>query len=144
MIRSIWSYMRFDLGNSTVICIYDTQHFHIICIILYFNIFPFFWALLPLQHMCYYFIQLHRTAGTFTLFICCYLKYICCLQYRYYRDYLRFLFDYIVYSANSTGGHCAFMINIHTCKFTILILGLLWFDLSHLYTIQNNKEWPFL
>ena len=42
------------LGNSTIIYICDTQHLNIICIILYFNIFTFL-ALLPLQHICYYF-----------------------------------------------------------------------------------------
>ena len=40
-IRSIWSYMRFMLGNSTIVHICDTQHLNILCIISYFDIFPF-------------------------------------------------------------------------------------------------------
>ena len=47
----------FKLGNSIVRYIYDTHHLNIICIILYFDMIPFFQALLSLQHICYYFNQ---------------------------------------------------------------------------------------
>ena len=63
MIRSIWSYMRFKLGAITIRYIYDTHHLNIICIISYFDIFPFFKALLPLQHICHFLISLHGTTG---------------------------------------------------------------------------------
>ena len=57
MIRLIWSYVRFKLGNSTITYIYDRQNLNIICILSYFDIFPFFRELLPLQHVCCYFNQ---------------------------------------------------------------------------------------
>ena len=56
--------MRFKLGESTIICIYDTQHLNIICIISYSDIFPYF------QHYYHYNIyviilmSLHCTAVT--------------------------------------------------------------------------------
>ena len=56
-VRSIWSYVHFKLGNSTIKYICDTQHLNIICIISYFGIFLYFKALLPLHHICYYFNQ---------------------------------------------------------------------------------------
>ena len=130
--------MRFKLVNSTVRHIYDTHHLNIIYIISYFNIFPFF------EHYYHYtiyaivLIRIHRTAGPFTFYGCCYLQYIFCLQYRYNRNYLQFSFDSIAYSSNNTGEHRIFIVNIHTCKCTILILGILRFGLSHMYTIQNN------
>ena len=47
-IRSVWSCMRFMLGNSTIRYICDTNHLNILCIILYFDISPFF------KHYFYY------------------------------------------------------------------------------------------
>ena len=89
-------------------------------------------------------ISPHHTAGPFNFSIRCYSKYIYHFQYKYIRDYFWLLFDSIAYSANNTGKHRVSVINIHTCKCTILILGLLWFGLSHRYTIQKNTGWRFL
>ena len=41
-IRSIWSYMRFKLGENTIRYIYDTHNLNILCIISYYDIFTFF------------------------------------------------------------------------------------------------------
>ena len=63
MIRSIWLYVRFMLGDITIRYIYDTQHLNIIYIISYSDILTFF------EHYYYYntyaiiLIGLHRTAG---------------------------------------------------------------------------------
>ena len=43
------------LGDSTIRYIYDTHNLNIICIISYFDIFPFFREFLPLKHICYYY-----------------------------------------------------------------------------------------
>ena len=89
-------------------------------------------------------IFLYRTTGPFTLFILCYLQYICHFQVRYNRDYSRFSFDSISYSANITGKHCVFLINIHICKGTTLIFVLMWFGLLHWYNIQDKTGRLFL
>ena len=86
-------------------------------------------------------ISLHRIAGPFTLSLSFYSQYNWHSRYSSNRDYLCSLFDSIAYFAKNAGNHCVFVIAIHTCKCTILILGLLWFGLSHQYTIQNNTGW---
>ena len=128
---------HFKLGNSTIRYICDTQHLNIICIISYFDIFPFFRALLPYIIL----IRLHRNAGPFLLSFSCYSQYNCRSQYSYNRDYYRSLFNSIAYFAKNTGKHRVFVIAIHTCKCTILILGPLQFGLSHRCTIHNNTGW---
>ena len=60
------------------------------------------------------------------------------------RNYSRFSLDYIAYSSNNMGKHCVFLINIHRCKCTTLIFVIMWFGLSHWYTIQDNTGWLFL
>ena len=66
-IGSIWLYVIFNLGNSIIRYICDIQNLNIISIISYFNIFPFFQALLPLHHKCYEFN--HPTPYVWTLHI---------------------------------------------------------------------------
>ena len=56
--------MRFKLGNSNIRYIYDTQHFNIIRIISYFDIFTFFWHYYHYNISAIILIGLHRTAGT--------------------------------------------------------------------------------
>ena len=86
-------------------------------------------------------IRLHRTYGPFALSLCCYSQCNFHFKYSYNRDCLCLSFNSIAYFANNTGKHRVFVIAIHTCKCTILILGLLRFGLSRRYTIQNNKWW---
>ena len=77
MIRLIWLYVSLMSVNSTIRYICDTQHLNIICIISYFNIFPFFRALFPLQHICYYLNLPTLYRWTIPMSIIWYLKYIC-------------------------------------------------------------------
>ena len=75
--------MHFMLGNSTIRYIYDTQNLNIICIISYFDLFPFF------EHYFHYniyvsiWISLHRTAGPSHCILFKYLQYTCPSNYRY-------------------------------------------------------------
>ena len=120
------------LGNSTIRYICDTHHLNIICLILYFDIFPFFGALFPLQHICYYLLSLNRTSGPSH----CVLVYIFKINLSFLqsinRDYSRLLFDYIAYSANNTGIHCDVVIYQHKVSCNTLIIILLLFCLSRL------------
>ena len=52
------------LGNSNIRYIFDTQHLNILCIISYFDIFPFF-SKHYFHHNIYaiVLVNLHRTAG---------------------------------------------------------------------------------
>ena len=60
--------MRFILGSSNIRYICDTQRLNIICIISYFDIFPFFRALSPLQHIpkAYWYIVENTLNMTFS------------------------------------------------------------------------------
>ena len=60
------------------------------------------------------------------------------------RDYSRFSFDYITYSANNTGEGCIFVIYQHKGKCNSLIFILLLFCLSHRKHIQDKKRWFFI
>ena len=53
-----------DQHDSTIRYICNTQHLNVICYISYFDIFPFFKAILPLRRVyAIILISLHRTAG---------------------------------------------------------------------------------
>ena len=125
--------MQFKLGNSTIRYIFDINNLNIISIISYFDIFPFF---LYYYHYTIYdiiLISIHHTVGPFMLYFSCHSQYNCCSKYSYNCGYLSFSFNSITYFANNTGKHRVFVIYIHTCKFTILILRILRFGLSHRY-----------
>ena len=74
-------------------------------------------------------------------------------QYSYYRDYFRSSIDYIAFLPTLWGEHRVFVIAIQKCKYTIFILGILRFGVSHQYlyawiiflfvkySIQNNTGW---
>ena len=128
--------MRFKLGDSNIIYTYDTQDLNIIFIISYSDMFPFFKALLPLQHIRYYFNQPTPYHWTLTLSILYYFQYI------FFRKTVKTAtihgrcLIYFAYSANNTSKRCVFVIYRHKGKCTSLILILLWFGLSHRYNIQ--------
>ena len=63
MIILIRSYMSFILGNSTIRYICYTQHLNIMCIIFYFNIFPFFKHYLHYNIYAIILISLHLNSG---------------------------------------------------------------------------------
>ena len=105
--------------------------------------FLFFRALLPLQHICYYFNQLTPYLWTLTFSIVCYLQDICCSQDRWNCDHSRLSFDYILYSSKNMVRCCVFVVYIHKGKCTTLILILLRFGLLHRYNIQANTGWLF-
>ena len=67
----------------------------------------------------------HRTAEPFMLFIRCHY------QYSYQRYYFRSLIGYISYLPKLRRKHRVFVITIKKCKYALLKLGLLWFDISH-------------
>ena len=71
-IISIWLYVSFMLDNSTIRKKIDTHHLNIVCILSYFDQFLFF-ALFPLQHICYYFNQPTSYRWTLPLSILWYL-----------------------------------------------------------------------
>ena len=52
--RSIWSYVCFMVGNSTIRYICDTHHLNIICIISYFKIIPFFSIIYVTTYMIFF------------------------------------------------------------------------------------------
>ena len=117
---------------------------NIICIISYFNISPFFEHYYSCTIYAIILIILHRTAEYFTLYFSCYSQCNCNSQYRYNYGYLGLSFDSITYFFKNTGEHCVFVINIHTCKCTLLLWEPPQFYLLRLYNIQNNIGWLFL
>ena len=130
------------LGDSNIRYIYDTQHLNIICIISYFDIFPF----LHYFHSNIYaitLISLHRTAGpspciffvTFNTFFVLMID----------KPRLSLLsFDHIAYSAKNTGERCVFVIYIHKGMFNSLIFILLLFCLSHIKIFRTKQGDCFL
>ena len=114
------------------------MHLNIICLISYFDIFPFFQPLSPLQHICYYFNKptLYRWNPTLSI------VYIFTIHFLLLQlincDYSRFLFDYIAYSTNNTVRHCVFVIYRHKGKCDTLIIILLLFCLSRLLPLYPH------
>ena len=113
--------MRFMLGNITIKYICDTQHLNFICLISYFDMLPFFWALFPLKHICYYFNK--RTPYRWTLTLSIVYKFKINLSFLRppNRNYSQSLFDYIAYSSNNTGRHCVVFIYQYKGKYNALI-----------------------
>ena len=74
------------LGNSTIIYIFDTQHFIIICILLYLNILPF------LKHYLHYNIYAILLIGPPVVYSLLFIIHLLFLQ-PIYRDYSWLSFD---------------------------------------------------
>ena len=103
---------------------------NIICLISYFDIFPFSKALFPLQHICYYFDEPTPYPWTLTFSIFYIFTIHLSFQQPINCNYSRLLFDNIAYSPNNTGRRCVFVIHWHKGKCNLLIIILLLFCLS--------------
>ena len=129
MIWSIWLYIRFMLGNSTIKYICDTQRLNIICLILYFDIFTIIRSLFPLQHICYYFNKPAPYRWTLTLPIVYIFTIHLSFLWLISHDYSQLLFYFITYFVNNTGKCFVFVIYQHRSKFIVLIIIVLLFCL---------------
>ena len=87
-------------------------------------------ALLPLNHICYYFNGPTPYQWTLTLSIVYIFTMNLSLLRPINRDYSWLLFDYITHSANTIGRHCVVVIYRHKGKCNTLIIILLLFFLS--------------
>ena len=132
------------LGNSTIIYICETQNLNIICIILYFSIFPFLRWLFPLKHIWYYFNKPTPYNWTLTFSIVNIFTIHFSFQRPINHNYSRLLFDYIAYSAKNTGKCGVFFIYRNKGKCNLLIIILLLFCLSRRNQIQDITRWFFI
>ena len=107
--RSNLFFDQIDLFVPSIIYICDTHSLNIIFLISYFDISTFFLAPFPFQHICYFLIRLHRTAGPSRCLLFTYLQYI-------FRYYSWLLFYFITYSSKDMGERCVFVIYRHRVK----------------------------
>ena len=115
------------LGNSTIRYICDAQHFNIIYLISYIDIFPFYEHYFHYKIYAIILISLHCTSGPSRCLLFIYLQYICRSYKPINRNYSRLVFDYIAYSAKNTGRRFIVVIYRHKGERDALIIILLLF-----------------
>ena len=103
MTRSIWLYVCFKLGNSTIRYICDTQHLIIFCIILYSEIFPFLINISITTYMLLFWSAYTVLLDPPVVYYLIFTIHLSLLQ-PINCNYSRLSFYYITYSTNNTSS----------------------------------------